>query len=161
MKTYFKTEFCPSSISTQLPILLLWLLTYLIFNNLVGLKASPSHIPYPANDKNASHPTSVTISSNGEEDMTKAILDELQREGHATKKDITPSKKFMIDLFSSLRRDEILQNKSERLSPQTHIHHSDTVRSFSAKGKITFKSVIAFVCNFTATDTLHVSDKYP
>ncbi|CAE1162102.1 unnamed protein product [Acanthosepion pharaonis] len=65
--------------------------------------------------------------------MTKAILDELQREGHATKKDITPSKKFMIDLFSSLRRDEILQNKSERLSPQTHIHHSDTVRSFSAK----------------------------
>ena len=130
---------------SQLHILLLCVLTYLVFNNSVKAMASAS--PSSANRNKENAPPEIPR----EEDMTKAILDELQREGHTTKKDITPSKKFMIDLFSSLRREEILQNKSDHLSPQTRIHQSDTVRSFSAKGKrFQNSSFRSFISRFIA-----------
>ncbi|XP_014789073.2 nodal homolog [Octopus bimaculoides] len=76
----------------------------------------------------------ITTLSNTDHLNVDAILYQLQRNGHYKDQNMlwTPSKKFMIDLFKDLRREESLQNSSGQLR-KSKIRPSDTVRSYSAK----------------------------
>lgn len=79
----------------------------------------------------------ITTLSNIDHLNVDSILYQLQqRNGHYKDQNVlwTPSKKFMIDLFKDLRKEESLQNSSGQLR-KSKIRPSDTVRSYSAKGK--------------------------